>query len=346
MTELDEAIRLIERARGPGELFGSANGDAARRYRRLARLTHPDVARGARAGEAARAFTRLTALWSEHRRGPTPGTIVTRRRTYAVGRRFATGDIATLHEVRHGDPATVALLKLPRDPSCNDLMQREATALAQLVKDGDRRFQPYAPRLIETFRHRDHATGTVRCGNVTELAAGFHSLAEVRAAHPDGLDPRDGAWMWRRLLVALGYAHRAGVIHGAVLPEHVLIHPRDHGLVLVDWCFSVPGCYASTDPSGLVPAVVRRYRDGVHYPPEVLARERARPATDIFMATRCMTSLLAADHPRPLRMFARGCTLPAARRRPSDAWRLLGELDELLGRLYGPRRFRPFGMPA
>ncbi len=32
--------------------------------------------------------------------------------------------------------------------------------------------------------------------------------------------------MWRRLLVAVGVAHRAGVIHGAILPEHGLYGPR------------------------------------------------------------------------------------------------------------------------
>jgi hypothetical protein len=32
--------------------------------------------------------------------------------------------------------------------------------------------------------------------------------------------------------------------------------------------------------------------------------------------------------------------------RPQDAWRLLEEFDELLGDLYGPRRFRAFAMPA
>ena len=63
-----------------------------------------------------------------------------------------------------------------------------------------------------------------------------------------GVDPRDAAWMWRRLLVALGFAHRAGVLHGAVLPEHVLIHPGEHGLVLVDWCYSVPGCHPGRAP--------------------------------------------------------------------------------------------------
>jgi hypothetical protein len=126
----------------------------------------------------------------------------------------------------------------------------------------------------------------------------------------------------------------------------VLIHPADHGLVLVDWCCSVPGCYAAKDPSGLVPAVVRRLAGAGHYPPEVLAGRPASPATDVFMATRCMTGLLGDGVPRPLRAFADGCTLRAPERRPGDAWRLLGELDEVLERLYGPRRFRPFAMPA
>ncbi|WP_433478204.1 hypothetical protein ACQPZP_14905 [Spirillospora sp. CA-142024] len=150
--------------------------------------------------------------------------------------------------------------------------------------------------------------------------------------------------MWRRLLVALGFAHRAGVLHGAVLPDHVLIHPEKHGLVLVDWCYSVPGCYAHADPSGRVPAMVGRYAD--RYPPEVPGRRPASPATDIFMATRCMTDLMGDKAPKAMRSFARGCTLPAQNRRPADAWRLLAEFDELLERLYGPRRFRPFHLPV
>jgi hypothetical protein len=58
-----------------------------------------------------------------------------------------------------------------------------------------------------------------RHANLIGRLTGFHSLAEVRAAFPAGIDPQDAAWMWRRLLVAVGAAHRAGVIHGAVLPE-------------------------------------------------------------------------------------------------------------------------------
>ncbi|HEX2312371.1 MAG TPA: hypothetical protein VHJ17_01465 [Thermomonospora sp.] len=106
----------------------------------------------------------------------------------------------------------------------------------------------------------------------------------------------------------------------------------------------MPGCYASTDPSGRVPAMVDRYAGW--YPREVPERRPASPATDLFMATRCMTHLMGDKAPTPMRWFAKGCTLAAQNRRPGDAWRLLRELDELLERLYGPRRFRPFRMPA
>lgn len=244
------------------------------------------------------------------------------------------GDLADLYPANRGR----ALVKLPRDPADGGLVEREAVALRQLPKDGAGGFLPYVPRLLDSFRHRG------RTANAVQRLDGFHSLAEVRDAYPDGLDPRDAAWMWRRLLVGLGFAHSAGVLHGAVLPEHVLIHPAQHGLVLVDWCYSVPGCYHNVDPSGRVPAMVRRYADW--YPPEVAARQVASPATDIYLATRCMTYLMGDRAPRALLRFARGCMVPSQRHRPDGAWRLLGELDEILEQLYGPRRFRPFTMPT
>jgi hypothetical protein len=98
------------------------------------------------------------------------------------------------------------------------------------------------------------------------------------------------------------------------------------------------------DHGDCVPAMVERYR--AWYPPEVLQRRAPGPHTDIHLATRCMTQLMGERAPRPLVAFARGCALPNPERRPRDAWQLLGELDELLERLYGPRRFRPFAMPA
>ena len=242
------------------------------------------------------------------------------------------GDIANLY------PAGPGLLKLARDPADNDLMRREAAALTQLRDQVDPRFGAYFPKLVRAQRQHDPRSGIERHANLIGRLSGFRSLAEVRAAFPAGIDPRDAAWMWRRLLVAVGAAHRAGVIHGAVLPEHVMIHPAEHGLALVDWCYSCPA------PAAPVPAAVRRYLRW--YPPEVLAGDPAGPDLDIWLATRCMTELVGGRLPARMATFARGCLLASPRRRPQDAWQLLAEFDELLERLYGPRTYRPFAMPA
>jgi serine/threonine protein kinase len=334
-ASLEDALESLRRARTPVDLFGTDAAKATRTYRRLARLLHPDAG-------GSTDFVRLNALWRAYNQSG-PITITTRRHTYRLGAKRAGGDLTDLYGATY-DGTRDVVVKLPRDPADGDLLEREAVALRQLPKDGDGRFLPYVPRLVESFRHRDATTGMERRANAIVSLDGFHTLAEVHTAYPDGLDPRDAAWMWRRLLVALGFAHRAGVLHGAVLPEHVLIHPEQHGLVLVDWCYSVPGCYAPTDPSGRVPALVGRYADW--YPPEVPGREQASASTDIFMATHCMTYLMGDKAPKPMRSFAKGCLLASQRRRPGDAWRLLEEFDELLERLYGPRRFRPFTMPT
>jgi hypothetical protein len=334
----DEAVAAIGGARTFADLVGAgaqpadsspgaAVGAAGHAYRKLVKVVHPDVAPAGRGPAATVAFARLSELWAE--RGGR--LLTTRRATYRVGGVVATGDIAELYAV----DGTAALLKLPRRPGDNDLLAAEAAALTTLATEGEAKFRAYAPRLVESFTHED-ASRVRRTANVVARQQGFVSLAEVHAAYPGGLDPRDVAWMWRRLLTGLGWAHRAGLVHGAVLPEHVLIHPAEHGLVLVDWCYSVPA-------GSPVPALVAGHRAA--YPPEVTGKRPATAATDIFMATGLMTRLINQP-PEPLRRFARGCRYDHPRMRPQDAWHLLGEFDELLGDLYGPRRFRPFAMPV
>ena len=285
-----QAVANIERATTLADLGEDA-------YRSYAKVVHPDAVSDAQSATAHRAFAKLSQL--------------NRRRTLS-------GDIADL--IVEGDRLT----KIPRDPADNDLMVAEAEALTKLRDHGDRKYRPYAPRLIETYRHEDERRRR-RQVNVLERLAGSVPLSEIKSPR----DPRDVAWMWRRLLVALGWAHRSGVIHGAVFEEHVLIHPEQHGLVLVDWC------YSGTRP----PAVVKSHKG--HYPPEVIRDRTAGPATDIYLATGLMTRLMK-DPPQPLRRFADGCSYDKPRMRPQDAWRLLGELDEVLHKLYGPRTFRHF----
>ncbi|MEV4709256.1 molecular chaperone DnaJ [Actinoplanes sp. NPDC049316] len=320
----EDAVAAIARADAFPDLLNGefAVGGPGHAYRMLVKIVHPDVVPAARRATATQAAAKLSALWARAQNR----TLTTRRATYRLGDRVASGDIAELWEA--GDDA---LLKLPRQPGDNDLMRAEISALTTLWRDGDPRHRAYAPRLIESFTHEDDR-GCRRTAAILERQAGFVPLTGLEHR----LDPRDVAWMWRRLLTGLGWAHRAGVVHGAVLPEHVLIHPGEHGLVLVDWCYSVA-------PGGTVPAVVARHRAA--YPPEVPGKRPATAATDIFMATGLMLRLIE-NPPARMRRFAAGCRYDAPRMRPQDAWQLLAEFDELLEDLYGPRRFRPFALPA
>lgn len=347
--DFDTAAALIGGAMAAEDLFGPTAGSRAparAEFRRLARLCHPDRHGSDRSVIAAATFTKLTTLWRTWEAaadgraiGAAPCVLLqSNRHRWQVGRLVATSDTAEMFEATDADdPSTQVLVKLPRRPTDSDLLARERRLLTHLATALDDRWAPYVPSLVESFRHRD-PDGVERRINVLGRTAGFVTLAAVRQAYPGGVDARDAAWMWRRLLVALGASHRAGVVHGAVLPDHVMIHPGDHGLLLTEWGF---GTLGAGEPVG---AVAVRYRDW--YPPEVFAREPAGPATDIYLASRCMAHLMGDLAPGPMRAFLSGCTLTGPAMRPDDAWVLLAELDELLERLWGPRRFRPFSMPT
>ena len=192
------------------------------------------------------------------------------------------GDIATLYRGPGG------VLKLARDPADNDLIVREAGALQWLAVHGERKYLPYVPTLLGTGGYRDPATRSVKRGNALKPLDGFRDLAFVARRFPAGLDPRDVAWIWRRLLVALGFAHRAGIVHGAVLPPHVLIETEQHGLTLVDWCYATGG-----PQPGALPAIPAAYRDW--YPPEVRSGYVPGPAwTSTSVPSACCTFSKAA----------------------------------------------------
>jgi hypothetical protein len=238
-------------------------------------------------------------------------------------------------------------------------MDRESLALRRLAGKKNAAHATFAPHLIDSFRvdgiqvdnfrvggsgHHTADVGAERTANVLESVAGFRSLTKVRTDCPDGLDGLDLAWIWRRLLVALGYAHRAGVVHGAVVPDHVLVRSRDQNLVLVDWCYSVVGRgrRGSASPRAQAAPVVQKF--AALYPPGGPAAHGPSEAADLHMATRCMTSLFRDDVPVPLLRFAQGCLMPAgaaAARRP-NIWQLVEDFDNLISQLYGSRHDRPF----
>lgn len=262
-----------------------------------------------------------------------------------------TGKQVAVSEVLPGDDADIcdlylcgsgSLLKLARNTADNDLVDNEARYLRSLNKGTkpDSTFWHYFPRLFHVVRHEGHA------GNVLSFGEGFVSLAAILRAYPKGIDFRDMAWMYKRLLVGVGFAHKQGILHGAILPEHVLVHPTGHGACLVDWS------YAIDRELGCITAMCVARED--FYPQEVLRKEPASTALDIYMAAKCMVALLGGDVktdvlpssvPEEFRSFLEPCLHEAPRHRPDDAWKLHEEFDGLLKKVVGEPEYRPFKMP-
>lgn len=373
-AELQLIAQLLENARKPEDIFGKLDGnqaDALRAsYRLLTKVAHPDHYTDPQDQAVAEKVFRALQKWHASAEdkiksstygldGATDSTsaptvlVRNRKREYLVsGTSFAQGDLCNLYQcesVQDGKEIG-AIFKVARNPADNDLVWNEAQILKQLASSTEyEQFRAYVPQLVDSFDYRDSTASQARRVNVLALAEGpYYSLKEVRAAYPQGIDARDMAWIWRRLLIVLGFAHMSNVFHGAVLPTHILIQPENHGLVLIDWS------YALFEPASdeYIPAISTEYKDW--YPPEVLAKEPPRSGTDIYLGALCMLYLLGGDVlkgttpdsvPKRIQSFFRGTTLKGQAQRPQDALRLLDEFTELIESLWGPRKFREFYMP-
>jgi hypothetical protein len=254
-----------------------------------------------------------------------------------VRERFAFGLVANLYHCSIRNRGQ-GVFKVARTATANKHLAREHAVLTRLhAADVGGRFAPFLPRVVGTRSYAAPPDEPQRA-NVLAYHPGIHSpaelysLEEVRAAYPKGIDPRDMAWIWRRLLTVLGFVHDQQTIHTCVTPDHVLIEPREHKLVLVGWC----GAVRVGETPVLVPPRFEDWRGGA------ASFERgASPAGDLRAAAKTMSYLLG-EHSEPAveRHLER-----AAESTSANAWRLLEDFDRMIEALWGPRQFRTFTMP-
>lgn len=270
--------------------------------------------------------------------------------SYSVEKLARVGDIGDVYKASNNGQ-TVAL-KIARDPRDNDLMQAEWNNLKTIrpVGKDETKHYRYFPQPIESFKVNDG--GKHRQVNVFTWLENFHSIVTVREAHTK-LQLEHGVWMLNRILEALSHTHAAGVVHGSVLPPHVMAYassaekdPFNHGAKLVGWSYSMP--------IGQPLRAISPKWSG-YYPPEVFDKLPTRPSTDIYMAVRTIMYALGGvadptnrpSHvPDYLWRFFLGCLLANPRARPQDALSLRSELKDHMAKHYGPKKYVRFDMPA
>jgi len=385
LSDLEAVQAVLAKARCPEDVFGVLHGGGVaelhaalkKSYHQVARVVHPD-----KYADQPVAFKLATGLFGHvtewfqkarskvdaktygdnapHVEAPpkpaiSPQIIQTPKGKYIVTELLAHGDLADLYRCSYTDEdgrEQRAVFKIAQSAADNDLLENEQKTLRAMYApaQAEEKFYRYLPKLHDSFLLRQER-GANRRVNVLQLADGYVSLAEVMEAFPSGIDVADAAWMFKRALACLWYVHeRKGVVHGAVLPEHVLVHPKRHGAKLVDWCYAVSD-WKTTD--GKVKAISKARR--AYYAPEVLSKGRVTPQTDIYMLGKCMVALLggsAEGRETPdtvhvgMKSFLRSCLIEAQPMRPDDAGKLHEDLDELLLRIVGPREYRELTMPA
>ncbi len=127
-------------------------------------------------------------------------------------------------------------IKLARDTG--HTLATEADTLRRLQAlqvAGSAYFSQRLPQPVASGRCGE--AGHERAALVLRHPSGFWgSLEDVQRAHPQGLtDARHAVWLWRRVLELLGYIHAAGWAHGDLRAAHWLLHPADHGVLVIGW---------------------------------------------------------------------------------------------------------------
>lgn len=323
MTELQIIFDHLDKACCPEDVFG-AGDDPLAVYRKMVRTCHPDLHEEPLAKAT---FQKLNALKDEAKkriedgdygkRIPLPHCTPLVIGKYIVKPKPIAGDIADLYWVQ----GATHIVKVARSHDDNDLIRAEATALRLLdgikgpVSDG-------VPLLVESFQIDGKRK---REANVILDLPGFVTAQYVQSKM--NVDARTAVWMFKRILSLLTWVHHFGLVHGAILPPHVLFYPdndgqgndaRKHSIRLIDWCYSVD-FKSRTRLSSWVPA----WKD--HYPPELLEKRSIGPSSDIYMAAK-LIRYLCKDVPVPLNDVLVKCVHlnPASRYQKAkdvfDAW--------------------------
>jgi serine/threonine protein kinase len=238
--------------------------------------------------------------------------------------KLGTGDISDVYRAQVQDQ--VCVLKIARNGRSKRLLAKEREILEQLLeRDSADRYCHYVPRPLPGLGW------SLGCATAFQWRQGLVAADQALRQEPSTLEFHDLARIFDRLLQTLGYVHRAGWIHGAVLPPHLLLDPANQSLQLIGWI------HAEQRGTPLR-VVAARYK--ADYPPECIQRRGASPTTDIFLAAKSIV-MLAGGHrpfdtipshlPSQFRQFLTACMLESPRMRPQDAWQLQHELADLLG---------------
>lgn len=182
-------------------------------------------------------------------------------------------------------------------PADADIIVREAKAMWDL--------RHYALPAVRTLLKLDDGSLALVMSYVSGPT--LAQVVEKLAARGERLPPEHLAWMVSRVLNALSYIHRHGVVHGDLKPQNVIVQPGEHAAFIVDFGLAAVKPTKSTGSAG--------YTE-LFSPPEQVRGAPLLPQADLYSLGMTMLYALtggdenrlrrrevAADVPDPLCKF-------------------------------------------
>lgn len=157
---------------------------------------------------------------------------------YTLMERLGQGEMSEVFLAqRIGPMPFLAVTKLSSAGHAAEAHTREAAVLRELQGLAGEGTDAYFGQMLPQVVAVGAVAGDVpRHALILKAPNGYWgSLADLNVRFPQGLDPRHAVWIWRRVLGMLAFVHSRGWAHGDVRPEHVLVHPGDHGARLIGW---------------------------------------------------------------------------------------------------------------
>jgi serine/threonine protein kinase len=285
----------------------------------------------------------------------TPKRFESKARAYNVTSRLPDGETYDLYlaEVEGDAKKRPVLVKIAGDRGLNCYAEQEAKVLGHLnneLTEASRPVRLLIPELLDTLTHGECA------GLVTDYAQGYWTLPEIRSVYTDGVPPDHVAWIFNRLTQAIITAHMSGVVHGKILPHHLVVRSGDknddmrHTAVLTDWTCAV----IQTEPGKWPPLSAMSEGHDEYYPHEVMLRQSVSPATDLAMAAGCAIYLLGGDArtgevpkttPWAMAQLLRNCREKNQAQRPRSLTDFYDQFQAMLAREFGPPKFVELPLP-
>lgn len=272
-------------------------------------------------------------------------------RHWALGKQIAHGEVSDVFAGQLARwPTELVIIKILRDRKDIESFDNEWDALQTLHQSNAAGADGFTTLIPQTVLHGDISAG-LHVGSRVSIfrwISGFqHTFEDVMRAYPQGIPHRASIWVWRRMLEVLSFIHASGMVHGAVLPPHLLVQEHEHGVRLVGYG------YAGQIGENLR-AVSQTFK--AFYPLPARGKLTLTPQLDLIMSARCIAALLGGDPgtdalpdavPTPLASLVRQVAMSdPTRSLYKNAWDIREEIGGLAKEIYGPPQFVPIEMPS